>query len=66
MGARPWLARTQVDYAAMLLDDPGSRDDARAARLLETAVATAGEFGLAVTGERARAMARRAGAAAVG
>jgi DNA-binding SARP family transcriptional activator len=46
MGARPWLARTQEDYARMLLgrDDPGDRE--RAQELLAAAGATYRELGM--------------------
>jgi tetratricopeptide (TPR) repeat protein len=46
MGARPWLAHTQVQYAAMLLArvQPGDRD--RAHSLLHEALATADELGM--------------------
>jgi len=46
MGARPWLAQTQEDYAGMLLarGDPGDRD--RAQELLDQALATYRELGM--------------------
>ena len=46
MGARPWLAHTQNDYARMLLarDRPGDRE--RAQELLEQALATYRELGM--------------------
>jgi DNA-binding CsgD family transcriptional regulator len=46
LGARPWLAHTQHDYATMLLrrDQPG--DHEKAAALLDTALATARELGM--------------------
>jgi tetratricopeptide (TPR) repeat protein len=46
MGARSWLARTQHQYAEMLLarDEPGDRN--RAAELRKAAVATARELGM--------------------
>jgi class 3 adenylate cyclase/tetratricopeptide (TPR) repeat protein len=46
MRARPWVARTQHDYAKMLLarDEPGDRDQALA--LLEQALAVARELGM--------------------
>ena len=48
MGARPWLARTHDDYAAMLLarDAPGDRE--RAHDLLAAAQATYRELGMRV------------------
>ena len=50
MGARPWLARTQLQYAEMLL----RREDksGRAAALLEAAGATARELGMSRVLER--------------
>jgi tetratricopeptide (TPR) repeat protein len=46
MGARPWLAHTQHDYAQMLLhrDSPGDRE--RAQELLDQALATYRELGM--------------------
>lgn len=46
MGARPWLVRTQGDYARMLLarDEPGDRG--RAKELLDEARATYREPGM--------------------
>jgi DNA-binding CsgD family transcriptional regulator len=46
MGARPWLAHTQHEYAKMLLarNQPGDREEAAA--LLNTALATARELGM--------------------
>ncbi len=41
MGARPWLALTQAELAAMLLARAAEGDAARAAELLDTAAATA-------------------------
>jgi hypothetical protein len=47
IGARPWLARTRLEWARMLLarGEPGDRD--RAGELLRPALATARELGLA-------------------
>ena len=47
LGAPPWVARTQLDYARMLRkrDTPGDRERAR--ELLEAALATAREIGMA-------------------
>jgi tetratricopeptide (TPR) repeat protein len=47
MGARPWVAYTQYDYATMLLrrNQPGDHD--KALSLLDTALATANELGMA-------------------
>jgi DNA-binding SARP family transcriptional activator/tetratricopeptide (TPR) repeat protein len=46
MGARPWLAYTQCDYAAMLLSRAGRGDDERAKALLTEAARTAQELGM--------------------
>jgi hypothetical protein len=46
MGARPWLAHTQRDYAAMLLARNRPGDAARARDLLAEALATARELGM--------------------
>jgi tetratricopeptide (TPR) repeat protein len=52
MGARPWVARTQHEYAQMLLarDAPGDR--ARARELLGAALETASEVGMATLAAR--------------
>ena len=54
IGARVWTARTQHDYAAMLLErrDPGDRE--RAEALLAEAAAAADELGLVDIGHRVR------------
>jgi predicted ATPase len=44
MRARPWLARTQFEYAAMLLQRQQPRDRERAAELLTSALVTAREL----------------------
>ena len=56
MRARPWVARTQHDYAKMLLarDEPGDRDKARV--LLEEAGAVARELGMKSLEERTGAL----------
>jgi DNA-binding NarL/FixJ family response regulator len=46
MGARPWLAHTQHDYAAMLLARGQPEDRTQAMTLLEEALATACELGM--------------------
>ncbi len=46
MGARLWLARTQCEYAAMLLARDGAGDRERALGLLAEALATAQELGM--------------------
>jgi DNA-binding SARP family transcriptional activator len=55
MGARPWLAYTQQDYARLL----AGRDPERAAELLAEARATYRELGLLEPGEAPRAPAGR-------
>ena len=64
MGARPWLAHTQSDYARMRLgrDAPGDREQART--LLSRALATYRELGMPVAAERASALAAGAGISA--
>jgi tetratricopeptide (TPR) repeat protein len=47
MGARPWLARTQLDYARMLLVRNNHGDRARGGELLHPALETAREIGMA-------------------
>jgi tetratricopeptide (TPR) repeat protein len=47
MGARPWVARTQLDYARMLLRRDSAGDRTRARELLETARAAARDMGMA-------------------
>ncbi|MDP9236681.1 MAG: protein kinase [Chloroflexota bacterium] len=46
-GARPWVARTQLDYARMLRKRDAAGDAARARELLQQALATAQEIGMA-------------------
>ena len=52
MGARPWLARTQCDYALMLLarDAPGDRE--RAHELVTSGAQLAEELGMTALTER--------------
>jgi tetratricopeptide (TPR) repeat protein len=52
LGARPWLAHTQHQYATMLLnrDQVGDRD--RATSLLDEALGTASELGMAALIEK--------------
>ena len=54
MGARPWLAHTQHDYARTLLarDEPGDRE--RAQELLHQALATYRELGIRDRGQVSR------------
>jgi tetratricopeptide (TPR) repeat protein len=45
MGARPWLAHTQCDYALMLLERGEAGDDERARELLDSARTLSHELG---------------------
>ena len=56
MGARPWLATTQHDFARMLLDHGEASDRDRALRLAGDASATARELGLPGLAERVEAL----------
>ena len=47
MGARPWLAKTQHDYAQMLLARDDAGDRTRALKLMGYADATYRELGMA-------------------
>jgi tetratricopeptide (TPR) repeat protein len=55
LGARPWLARTQHDYAQMLLARRQALDAERARELLWRALGTARELGMTTLAERAEA-----------
>jgi DNA-binding SARP family transcriptional activator len=55
MGARPWVAHTQEDYARMLLARGDAGDVERAEPLLNEALATYRELGMTGALERARA-----------
>jgi tetratricopeptide (TPR) repeat protein len=46
MGARPWVAHTQHDYARMLLDRDEAGDSARGTELIGEALATYRELGM--------------------
>jgi tetratricopeptide (TPR) repeat protein len=52
LGARPWLARTRYEYARMLLRRGQAADRSRAHRLLDRALATANDLGMAAVAER--------------
>jgi len=52
MDARPWLAHTQEQYAAMLLTRRQSGDRDKAAALLDAALVTARELGMRALEER--------------
>ena len=54
MGARPWVARTQLAYAEMLLARRRRGDKARARELLAEAAVTADALGMWVVAQRAR------------
>jgi hypothetical protein len=55
LGARPWLARTQLGYAKMLLARRETGDHERANDLLQHAIAAARTLGMATLAERAEA-----------
>jgi tetratricopeptide (TPR) repeat protein len=60
MGARPWLAFTEEDYARMLLERRDMGDPERARELLDRALATYRELGMEPHAARAAALARGA------
>jgi tetratricopeptide (TPR) repeat protein len=64
MGAKPWVARTQLAYAQMLLTRRRGGDRGRARDLLADAVRIADTLGMPVVAARAREL--RAAAGAVG
>jgi len=53
MGARPWLAHAQTDYARMLLARPSTGDQERVEELLAAAVSTYRELGMEAYAARA-------------
>jgi class 3 adenylate cyclase len=55
-GTPPWLARTQYEYASMLHERGGPGDDDKAVALVNHALATAEELGMAKYVERALAL----------
>jgi eukaryotic-like serine/threonine-protein kinase len=55
LGARPWLARTELSYAQMLLARRPGGDAERAHDLLRNALATAHSLGMTTLAERAAA-----------
>jgi DNA-binding SARP family transcriptional activator/tetratricopeptide (TPR) repeat protein len=61
MGARPWVAHTQHDYARMLLARDLSGDRDKAQLLLAKALATYGELGMATSAASASALAADVG-----
>jgi tetratricopeptide (TPR) repeat protein len=62
MGARPWVANTQVEYARLLAARDGPGDRPRAAELATSALATAEELGMNELAERARQLSVELGA----
>ena len=52
IGARPWLAQTEEDYALMLLARDHERDRARAAELLRQALDSYRELGMTSSASR--------------
>ena len=59
--ARPWLAHTQHQYAAMLLTRNGAGDRERAMALLDVALVAAREIGMTTLAERVAALREEAG-----
>ena len=64
MGARPWVARTELAYADMLLARRARGDRARARELLADAARTAETLGMPVVAGRARELLAVVGAVA--
>ena len=60
IGARHWLARTQMAYAEMLLDCGANSDRARAVTLLAQSAEISGGLGMDAFARRAQAMLERA------
>jgi hypothetical protein len=58
MGARPWLAHSQADYAGMLLARGQSDDLERARELADEAVVIYAEMGMDAWAERLRGLTR--------
>jgi tetratricopeptide (TPR) repeat protein len=58
IGARPWVAETQLEYAALLLERGGGEGRRRAEALLDQACATAAELGMAAVLRRAELLRR--------
>ena len=54
MGARPWLAHTQADYARMLIARDGTGDRVRARELLDAARSIYRELGMESWAARSR------------
>ena len=64
--ARPWVAHTQYEYARMLLARREPDDCTRARELLDEALGTADELGMASLADRARPVKLQAEAVAAG
>ena len=64
MGARPWLAHTQHDYARMLLARDGAGDRERAQEFIVAALATYRELSMESYAARASSLAQDVGASA--
>ena len=60
IGARPWLARTQEEYARMLLTRSEPGDPERAVELIDHALAAYHELGMGSYAARASALAQEA------
>ena len=60
VGARVWVARTELACARMLLARSGVRDEARARSFARQALATAGPLGMATVARGARAVLKAA------
>jgi hypothetical protein len=58
MGARPWLAHTQQQYAAMLVARGETSNRVRATALLDAALLTASELGMESLVEKCAALAQ--------
>jgi ATP/maltotriose-dependent transcriptional regulator MalT len=56
MGARPWLARTELAWAEMLLARGETGDEAAARERLAEAIVIADALGMVAVAERARAL----------
>ena len=59
MGARPWLAHTQEDYARMLLERGRPGDSEKARELLTEALTTYRELGMDAFAAKASTSRRR-------
>jgi DNA-binding SARP family transcriptional activator len=56
IGARPWLAHTEYDYARMLLDRGAPGDAARAEQLIESCLQASKELGMHALEARAKTL----------